>query len=77
MVEETFDQSEGTIRVVTIGIEDKIPNNQAPAYAEAASRRQANNQIITNTQVLMTEPLFGYWVIGIYLELNIWLLECR
>jgi hypothetical protein len=33
----------------------QITNDQTPAFAEAASRRQANNQIITNFQIPITK----------------------
>jgi len=52
----------------------KITKFEAPAFAEAASRRQANNQIITNDQISKTENVFVL-VIGTYLEFGIWLLE--
>jgi hypothetical protein len=32
----------------------------------------AKHQIITKSQIPMTRTLFGYLVIGIYLELEIW-----
>jgi hypothetical protein len=46
---------------------------QAPAFAEAASRRQANNQINSNHQYpncFSHRFLFGYWDLVI-----IWTLE--
>jgi hypothetical protein len=58
-----------------------ITNNQLPAFAEAASRRQANNQIITNIQISIKEIvwLLGHWnLFGSCLPAGrqgIWLLE--
>ena len=72
MVEQTYDSSEGVVEGVGAGVSLIITNDQAPAFAEAASRRQANNQIITKSQYPMIGISFGHWVIGIYLELGIW-----
>jgi hypothetical protein len=63
------------MRALQTGMSLTITNDQTPAFAEAASRRQANHQIITRFQIPMTRTLFGDSVIGIYLELGIWLLE--
>jgi hypothetical protein len=52
-------------------------NLQAPAYAEAASRRQAKSQTISKFQFRMTDALgsdVGHLVIGDYLEFGIWIL---
>jgi len=75
VVEQACDLTQRAAEGVRAGVSPRITNDQAPAFAEAASRRQANNQIITKSQIPMTGILFGYWVIGIYLELGIWLLE--
>jgi hypothetical protein len=53
-------------------------NLQAPASAEAASRRQAKSQTISKFQFRMTGTgfvlEFGHLVIGNYLEFGIWIL---
>jgi len=53
-------------------------NNQAPAFAEAASRRQANNQIIPNDQnsnclnKKLTNNLLGVLNIGYWNLFGAW-----
>jgi hypothetical protein len=52
-------------------------NLQAPAFAEAATRRQAKSQTISKFQFGMTNGFvsdFGHLMIGNYLEFGIWIL---